>query len=98
MKDPANRARAEAPGHSGSPGVEHSSAAEIASQQRDKPTAHFAGPPFASTYLTNRFVGIVARRGTFVNAFFEKKDATPAKNRTVKNIYIFEKIRCFFVS
>ena len=97
MKDTANRARAEAPGHSGSPGVEHSSTAEIASQQRDKPAAHFTDPPFASTYLTNGFIGIIARRGTFVNGFL-KKDAPPAKNRSVKNIYIFEKIRCFFVS
>lgn len=45
MNSSANYGRAEAPGHLNSPGVRHSSTAEIAAQQLSKHVLHLGAPP-----------------------------------------------------
>ena len=45
MNSSANYGRAEAPGHLNSPGVQHSSTAEIAAQQLSKHVLHLGAPP-----------------------------------------------------
>ena len=46
MNNSANHGRVETPGHSNSPGVQHSSTAEIAAQQLKKLILHSDSPPF----------------------------------------------------
>lgn len=66
-----NCGRAETPGHSNSPGVQHSSTAEIAAQQFKEHILHSGRPPsLNSTHLINWYIGIIVPNTYLVNRHF----------------------------
>ena len=72
MNSSVNSGRTETPGHINSPGVQHSSTAEIASQQIQEYIFHPDSPSlFHSTYFISWFIGIIALHYCLVNRPFE---------------------------
>lgn len=70
MNGSVNSGRAEAPGHSNSPGVQHSSTAEIASQQLKELILHVGSPLFVLTHYVDWYIWIIALYSYYVNSIF----------------------------